>query len=357
LPLATWEVFSLFYYGAPVPNTALAKAAMGLGLAARAAQAWTYLARSFCHDPISPGILMVGMVLGWSSGDRFLRRLALGIGAQLVYLVVIGGDYMGGRFLGTPVYVGIVLIVLGLRSPSNQRGFIVAVPVSLVGLGVIAKMFALLSPPGDVAIDQDGMADERAFYYPDLGLLPVVQKATWRGHPWFQAGLFMKEQPGFYLLGPVGMAGYAAGPSVHLLEPFALADPFLARLPARDAARPGHYERALPPGYLDSELTGRDQLHAPALSRLYQDVNLATRAALWAPGRLSAIFRLLIPTSHRDALFAFDRNAIGLPGIPPDSRGMLSCFGLSYGGPTIFKPETDGQGKVTVKISAKFPAH
>ena len=48
----------------------------------------------------------------------------------------------------------------------------------------------------------------------------------------------------------VGLLGYHAGPGVHILDPMALTNPLLARLPADEPWRIGHFRRPLPSGYV-----------------------------------------------------------------------------------------------------------
>jgi arabinofuranosyltransferase len=89
---------------------------------------------------------------------------------------------------------------------------------------------------------------------------------------------------------------------VHVVDPHALTDPFLARLPARVTGafnlpdrvdwRPGHLERAIPPGYLETLRTGRVALADPELVALWRQVELAHRAPLTAPGRWRALLDL-----------------------------------------------------------------
>ena len=92
-----------------------------------------------------------------------------------------------------------------------------------------------------------------------------------------------------------GFNGYYAGPEVHLVDRLALGDPLLARLPVpRDWDwRVGHYERAIPAGYVESLISERNEVEDPGIARLYDRIRLATRGPLLAPGRLNAIVRLI----------------------------------------------------------------
>jgi hypothetical protein len=105
----------------------------------------------------------------------------------------------------------------------------------------------------------------------------------------------------------VGALSLLAGPAVHVVDPFGLGDPLLARLPALPvdplamAGRPhargrswriGHFARATPTGYIESLRSGRNQIAPPATAHLYDDLALVTRAPLWSLDRWRAIARL-----------------------------------------------------------------
>ena len=122
-----------------------------------------------------------------------------------------------------------------------------------------------------------------------------------------------------------------------VIDPLALTEPFLARLPARDGARVGHYERAFPPGYLLSRMENRNRLQSPVLARLYDDVLLATQGELWSWARLGALWRLN-SGHYKNLADEFDRNAIGLEelGYPPARNITLkSCMGLTGPSPAL----------------------
>ena len=48
----------------------------------------------------------------------------------------------------------------------------------------------------------------------------------------------------------IGLVGYFAGPAVHIIDPHALSDPLLARIPGgSDYSVMGHFHRDVPEGY------------------------------------------------------------------------------------------------------------
>jgi arabinofuranosyltransferase len=94
--------------------------------------------------------------------------------------------------------------------------------------------------------------------------------------------------------GAVGMVGYAAGPEVTVIDEFGLGDPLLARLPVATPRgwRIGHFQRAVPAGYLRARATGDTSGMQPELARYWQELRLVVSGPLFAPERLLAIARL-----------------------------------------------------------------
>lgn len=324
LPAMAWVVFSMFYYGSPVPNTALAKVGNGLTLHTHVMQAFYYFKWTFTHDPITMIIMVLGLVCGLL--EERLRPLAVGFFVFFLYLFYVGADYMGGRFFSAPVFFAALMVALY----AGKRVTWLLFAVLILTLKYLAfSLFASIN--FDSHIFEHGISNERGVYYHNTGLLPVIymHSGNWKTYPWFKVG---KLPPGLYSRCYLGMAGYAAGPHVRFIDPLALNDPFLARLPA-GFSRVGHYERALPDGFLDSALTGENRVVDPALHALYADVILATQAPLLSFERLHAIWRLNTGF-HRHAARDFNRYATkSLPGTPVETH--TACF--SYGDPSRSK--------------------
>lgn len=325
LPAMCWTVFSMLYYGSPVPNTALAKVATGLPLATRIEQAQNYMAWMLANDPVSLVIVVTGGLAAWTRPA--LRPFSLALLAWLAYLGYVGADYMGGRFFSAAVFLGAILL-----AHTMSKHMAAALGLTLL-VFASALQQTVASPPdfANPAIDSAGIADERGFYYAQLGLMPTLQRGDWQQHPWLQQGTAIRQHPGVYTRCAIGMSGYTAGPGVYIIDPLALTEPFLARLPSRSVARIGHYERAFPDGYLASRVHERNDIKDPTLRALFDDVERVTRDEdLLTRERLAAIWRLNTG-HHNGSKHAHQREAIGLPGIPVQTSSMLSCYGVPYG--------------------------
>ena len=129
-PWLLWEAFSLVYYGALVPNTALAKLGSGVPRGELALQGLAYLGDSLRRDPITLVVIAAGAAAGVLRGGRAARALAAGIALHLAYVVSIGGDFMTGRFLTPALALSVVLLArpvfppvagCGSRRPRGSR--------------------------------------------------------------------------------------------------------------------------------------------------------------------------------------------------------------------------------------------
>lgn len=340
--LVAWFVFSVFYYGSFLPNTVLAKVATGIPLSSRLDQAVSYYAWMLENDLPTLLVIAAAVLAGVVSGDGRARFLAGVILGWLGYVAYVGADYMGGRFLSSVFVVSLVLFVyacsrIGQFHP--RRALLVMLSTCAVLLsGFLTLPLTLFSPAGfrDGAIRENGMADERGFYYPYNGLVPRVASGWRLVHPWSELGELLHARGGVYVRCAIGMTGYYSGKGVYFLDPFVLADGFLSRLPARDRCRTGHYERAIPPGYLDAVL-GVGQLTDPSLSRAFHVYRSVATGPLFSTERIADIWRLHFEVPQLLSRASFDRNAIHAPSGRSAVSNVFSCMGEEFGGPGLWQ--------------------
>jgi arabinofuranosyltransferase len=301
-PCAAWALFATVYYGSPTPNTALAKLATGLPRAELLRQGAHYLHNSLVVDPATlPLIALAIAVAAWRRRPG-LVAVALGILAHLAYVVWIGGDFMSGRFLAAPALCAVAILARGL-SPGPQTAAVIV--IGALALGVSSHRAPLragvdygVHPRGDAMVDGRGVADERGYYYPFTGLLRVIGQDQIPNHHWALDGRRARlSGPRVVQRTAVGFFACLAGPEVHVVDPYALTDPLLARLPLDRSQgwRVGHYPRALPKGYLETLRSGRNRIADPRIAALWDDVARATRGPLWARGRWESLIRLNLP--------------------------------------------------------------
>jgi len=297
MPFLVWELFSLIYYGMLVPNTALAKLPAGVPVSALARQGVRYFGATFLFDPMTPILIAAGLIALRMYGGSSGRRVAVGVALYLVYLVAIGGDFMVGRFL-TPALV--MVVAGGLATWPEMR----ATRIQWAIAGAI-MVGGLLNPAGPLRTGRDfsptdssealrwGVVDERRVYYRDLGLLRVVRgDSDPARHSAAAFAVAARQIRSVIEANSVGIAGYYAGPTLHIIDRNALSDPLLSRLPPEPDWRIGHFLRQVPAGYFDSCLKNQNLIENPSIGDLYAAVRVVTRDPLFSLERLRAIWRL-----------------------------------------------------------------
>jgi len=299
LPLLLWEAFSLFYYGFPFPNTYYAKLGAGIPKAELFAQGWVYLLDSLQRDPLTITIIAAGVLLALWRGQIRERMLALGSLIYLAYVLSIGGDFMSGRFLTASLLVSALLLVRLAREWNPK--------VKAAAIAVVAVLGLFATPPNFILdLDQPrftehdlvtGINDERAYYYPISGLMNYRpgKQIPFASEGWVEHGYALRAS-GKSVVDEknIGFIGYFAGPAVHIVDRYALADPLLARLSAFSVEkwRIGHFERDIPAGYIQTLRTGVNQIRDPNLAAYYDALSLITRGPLFSRERLAAIWKM-----------------------------------------------------------------
>lgn len=295
LPLLLWEAFSLFYYGFPFPNTAYAKLSTGIPRALLLRQGGLYFADSLVRDPAG------WLLLAASTALVFLRRspeqklhgaLLLGVGLYLGYILSVGGDFMTGRFFALPFFAAALLLA---RLELHSAGRLVLCGAAvLLAFGLGANPWATLPPDQARQMPDSGIVDERAWYFDEMGLWNSLRSGA--GLP--LAPPWQRDPAAFAVLelDTIGVGGYRAGPSVHVVDRWALADPLLARLPVDDPLqwRIGHFRRELPAGYLETLQSGVNVILNPEIARYYERIRQVTRGPLYSPGRWAQAVRLAL---------------------------------------------------------------
>lgn len=290
VPLAAWEVFSLLYYGFPFPNTAYAKLNVSIPKKDMIEQGIIYFLNSLSADPITLVMISSGVILGLRKSHS-LKILSLSTALYLTYVTWAGGDFMSGRFFTVPLLASVFIIGLTV---SGKHELIRGLFVIAIVLGFMAPYPSILSTSTygsqiEERIDQNGIADERAYYYQKVGLLNHERNAHLPYHRWKQEGININGEQAVVLRRTIGFFGYYAGPTVHIIDPLALSDPLLARLPCKDDWRVGHYEREIPEGYYESLLADENLIEDEEIAALYDRLSIIVSQPVFSPGRVTEI--------------------------------------------------------------------
>ncbi len=235
--------------------------------------------------------------------------LVAGLVATLGYVAWIGGDFMAGRFFTVPLVWSAALLAAAAQSWRSSA----IVTACLLVLGLIAPWEpALLSGIGYARVDNllrgrserapsdngllitiNEITDTRRYYYEGTGLLKGRFIYRRPDDPGVDDGLELRSAGRTVVLrGSIGFTGYFAGPAPHIVDIYALTDPLLARLPAMPGSRIGHFQRDIPPGYVESIEQGVSRIADPDLATYYEAVRLAVSGPLFDAARASTAIGL-----------------------------------------------------------------
>jgi arabinofuranosyltransferase len=320
-PFLMWSLFSLFYYGFLFPNTAYAKLNTAVPARDLIWQGLLYYVDAWRYDTATLIVIGAGLFLAC-----YKRRwtLAAGILLNLIYVARVGGDYMISRFFTGAVVFSVAILA---RDWTFRPALTAALAGLIAGVGLTIPSPALSSAHSGFSapwpLDYNlHVVDERAWGYPCSGFLRYLdrskaQPVTHLARPdnaWWMScsgptffdrtqkvfpdaalarvGLEFKRRGAVEVWGNIGMAGYFAGPRVHIVDPLALGDSLIARLPMVPGIwAPGNYLRHVPEGYVETIRTGVNQIRDPKIAEYYDHLRIVVSGDLWSWNRLKEIYR------------------------------------------------------------------
>lgn len=330
LPLVLWEIFSLFYYGLPFPNTFYAKTQNFVPLVAEIWNGLMYFFFTLRYDPLTWVVILCAIGIAFVSKSKTAIAVISGLMLYMAYILRIGGDFMGHRFLST-VFVGsvIVLAFFGFERLKPRQIWLVPLAAFLFSLLAVSPTYRLYPTNFQRTLFKNAgneIVDERMiFYYANLFRIDekyefdsdpshhfindfvFFAKSIFRGtifriepdHNWVALGRYLREEAethGWYvtLEGASGIPAYYAGPKVHIVQALALTDVFLSHIPPRYNPnwRSAHFQRIVPEGYLDVLGGATSHLGDSQLDPLLQRVLLVTQGPLLTIDRAEAIWQL-----------------------------------------------------------------
>ncbi|TDI48487.1 MAG: tetratricopeptide repeat protein [Acidobacteria bacterium] len=311
---ALWFAFATVYYGSPFPNTALAKLGAGIELGEMLGLGVRYAIASLREDPLT--LLTVFAALLVAAWRRRHVAIAGGVALYLLYILRIGGDFMGGRFFTAPFVLAVAILVReasSFRAPRVLAGAAVIVILGLLPAGAPLTSGPEYGRDRASLIDPYGIADERAYYFRSSGLWNGAATTLPRDDKWLEATTARECNFPLVIVGAIGFYGYEAGPTVHILDYNALADPVLSRLPAVDEdrlyldwyrnlegrepatrRRIGHFLRNIPSGYVSYLLGDGTKFESDEMRRHVETVTAAVREPLWSRDRIGAALELAV---------------------------------------------------------------
>lgn len=353
-PFLMWSLFSLIYYGSFFPNTAGAKIVEGFNQVKQASNYFQYMQN---FDPAAYIFITLTIIVAFVFRDKHRFSLAAGVMLWVAYMVMVGGDYMAGRFFVGPVALSaFVLCDMGRKYIIEDPFFIIndtvreRIVVMLLFFLVVTFGFINLTARNAsqilTPVIVDGVVDERSYYYSWTDLESLLFGNQYHS---FRLGAGVVDKidagdSGLLVSCNIGMLGYYMEKKFHIIDPYALADPFLVGFPIRrQNQRIGHFERSVPYDYVLSLLNSKNEFTHHIAREYYDDVVLISRGDLFSYDRLKAVVRINTGYYSRK-LDKIDINEMGGEmRVSQPNTELNSCLG-GKSRPMIVVREERGQG-------------
>jgi arabinofuranosyltransferase len=293
-PFILWELFSIFYYGFPFPNTAYAKLSTGITALQYIKSGFLYFKDSAINDPVTLLVIISTSLIVLMKKEKKLIPILLGTLLYLIYVVKIGGDFMGGRYFNAPLF-SVVVIASTLSSNLSHKALIPII-ILIIFICLISPNPTILSG-SDYGLHKkvkdlsstDHISDERMEYFQETGLFHKILPQL--KCPNLVVSNSIKKVD---IQMAIGRFGFNSGPKVHIVDILALSDPLLARLPVMNSQNfwIGHFTRRIPPGYIETLELGVNRIENKKIALFYDKLSIITRGKIFNLKRLWEIFKM-----------------------------------------------------------------
>ncbi|MBI4836229.1 MAG: hypothetical protein HY817_03135 [Candidatus Abawacabacteria bacterium] len=315
LPVITWEIFALIYYGFFLPNTYFAKLHAGIPAIHLIYQGLIYCLESLKNDPITLLVIIASLVCSYHlykntpSHTNFALRIshfALPLGSLLYILYVIknGGDFMAGRFFSAPFILGLASLqpTISAFFPEKKTKESVIISTSIcLGIFIAISSYWFSQPISvEPTIPLNGIVNERGFFFPSTALVNQTRSQVVPPHSWAIYGAQIRSDNSSHrsyqqtiIFPNIGFLGYFAGPKIYIIDPLGIADPFIAResIDLQKEWRIGHYVRTLPNGYLESKEEKNNKILSAEKAAHYETFQKIIAGPIFAPERWQLIWQ------------------------------------------------------------------
>ncbi|MCK5126664.1 MAG: hypothetical protein KAR42_10440 [candidate division Zixibacteria bacterium] len=289
VPFFLWELFSVFYYGAFLPNTAFAKLNTGIAKTALITQGTHYFEAALRGDYLLVFVLLIAVAWGLKRRNATNVPIVLGIILYMASIIWAGGCFMGGRFFTGPLLVAVIMLTHD--NHEFRKPVVISIAFVVLVLGLIVPGAPLLSG-ASYGADNSGRGlgydidDHRYLCFQTSGL---YTKNGWQdepNHDWVELGRENRQSsttaPEITTAGGIGYVGFYSGPRVHIVDVYALADPLLSRMPSvMDIKwRAGHFRRAIPDGYLETISNSKNVIDGTYLAAFYDTLSFVIKGPI-----------------------------------------------------------------------------
>lgn len=296
LPFIVWELFSLFYYGFLVPNTAFVKLGTGIPETEYIKRGINYLLTSAMCDVLLIAIPVFSIIVSLIVRKWKNLYCSLGIVLYIGYVIYIGGDFMLGRHFTVLFFMSLMNL---LDMNSEERLVLRKIAVGLAALGIVINLTSpVITSQYLFGAGNSPIADERAGYFKYTSLFNNVLSVLKTGNmvirdAWNEQGIDELREAGYTsgILRMVPGISIYYNSDMYLNDQYALGDPFLSKLPAvrEENWRIGHMYREVPADYYDSIYSQKNRMEDENLHEYLDVIWLITRGDLFDSNRIKAI--------------------------------------------------------------------
>lgn len=308
VPFLLWECFSFWYYGQLFPNTAYSKLNTGITRLDYIHQGLSYFVRLIADDPI----VFVFFIFSFLSLSlRIVRNniktliLICSLFIYLLYVISIGGDFMDGRFFCAPFVISMFIYCISIESIksinlSKKIRLLILVVIIAIGAKNLYPNLIAGSNYMDQYIDENGIANERGYWYQANGLLANLNKKSKISPFEFYYANDLKITSVAVAGGGLGRIALQSSPAIHFVDIYALTDPLLSKLPITNPKdfRIGHFRRFLPDDYISSIRLDQNIIYDNTLHNIYDRIRQITRGDLFSFDRFKFLLKNLYESTN-----------------------------------------------------------
>jgi arabinofuranosyltransferase len=296
-PAWGWLLFAVIYYGFPFPNTYYAKAQSGMPHWLQLRQGFAYTVSSLRFDPITLATIAAAVGVSLAAGGTRVRLLAASAATYVVYTIWVGGDFMAGRFFSGPFLLSALLLAhLPKRSSTAVAAIALIAAFNIVHPLAPVKSIPSLEMGWNWRL-QNGVKDDRGATIGGASPLAFEVFRRMPDNAMAREARSLHASPEPVLVHPwIGEVGFYAGPTKYIIDPNALSDPLLARLPIPPDFYfefwVSHFTRDLPAGYVESRREGRNLIEDPIIHDYFDKLLRVTTGPVFSLTRFKDVFDL-----------------------------------------------------------------
>ncbi len=303
-PFILWELFSLFYFGFPFPNTAYVKIGTGIPQIEYIKHGLLYVWYTALNDIVVLLIPFVFVIITLLIRKSKYILISAGVVLYGLYVIRIGGDFMMGRHFTVMLFVSVLSVTMLINRETDYFDKIRKIRY-IYGVVVAASVIWSFTVGESIGSQylyghkySSAISDERENYSNTTGLYNNLKSLKDNGSlciedTWnYDATDEIRQRgsTGDIIENAAGILVYYNS-DLYLNDTYCLGDPLMSKLPAvyDPNWRVGHLRRQIPEGYSESVRHDTNEITDPSLHEYYDKIRLITRGDLFDGERIRTI--------------------------------------------------------------------